>query len=464
MSNITLNEIYERIYNVSPIRVQNTFISYYGKKLFKQRYGAEYHSALNYYKNKNYSIIEGEMELQLQELRKLLTYALKNSVYYQRKYGGIDISNIKTIDDLQKLPILEKETLRENIQDVYTIQKKNAIEANTGGTTGKSLSVRFTSRDVQRRNAYLDAFKFRCGVNPFAEKIATFSGRTIVKGIFQQKRKIFWRENSSHRQRLYSTFHLLEENMPYYIDDLNVYTPGIINGFVSAIFQIAQFSIQNKLDIKFRPKAIFTTSETLLPFHRSVIETAFSARIYNQYASAEGAPFITECIEGNLHYNIDTGVIESQDFSGGPEILVTSFTTYGTPLIRYRIGDNVTFQSGSCSCGNCHPLVKSIEGRKVDYLYSKDGGKVSLSQLADVIKGIPNCIKEIQFIQKELDKITIMIVADRNNYDESATEKIIDSMTYRFGHSTSLFLEFVDSIPRESSGKFSLIKNLIASE
>ena len=457
-----MNNIYESIYYLSPISVQNKLISLYGARLMKQRYGSEYYSAFHYYNNKNYSNMQSELDLQLQELRKLLTHAKKNSTFYRNLYQGIDVDDVKTVDDLKTFPILEKETLRENMEDVYTVQRKNAIEKCTGGTTGKSLSVLFTPRDIQHRSAYLDAFKARCLISPFGEKIATFSGRGIVEGIFQRGKKTFWRENSAYKQRLYSTFHLLDENIPFYVDDLNSYAPDIINGFVSAIYQVAQYILKNKLGIKFRPKAIFTTSETLLPFHRSAIETAFGARVYNQYASAEGAPFITECINGNLHYNLDTGVIETQDLGNGPEILVTSFTTYGTPLIRYRIGDSVSFKSGSCLCGSCHPLVEAIEGRKVDYLYSKDHGKVSLSHLADVIKDVPGCIKEMQFIQKNLDSITIKIVVDDDIFNDHVTNNIYDSMSYRFGDSTKFVLEFVESISREPSGKYSLIKNTIS--
>ncbi|PSU75072.1 hypothetical protein CTM93_19975, partial [Photobacterium phosphoreum] len=252
------------------------------------------------------------------------------------------------------------------------------------------------------------------------------------------------------------TFHINEKNMPFYINDLNKFKPEVINGFVSAIYEVAKYIKSSKVNLEFTPKAIFTTSETLLDFHRILIEQVFGTHIYNQYASAEGAPFITECLKGELHYNLDTGVIEQKINSDS--ILVTSFTTHGTPLIRYDIGDQVKFKCGECSCGSKHPLVEEIKGRMVDYLESFDGNKVSLSHLADVIKGMPSCIKKVQFVQTKKNLIIIKIVVD-TNYIKEYDKYLIDSMTYRFGMLTDFIIEKVSEIPREKSGKYLLIKN-----
>jgi phenylacetate-CoA ligase len=450
----------DKLYSFAPISLQNLAISLYGRRLMRQRYGREYRSAFDLYRNKTYSSLSAELSLQLSELKGFIEFAARKSPYYGRLYSKVRLDRISAIDDLEQLPVVDKEALRLNIDDVYTVSPDDAIEAFTGGTTGKSLRVLFTVPDFQRRMAYLDAFKVRCGIDPFLARKATFSGRTFARGIFQSGRNIFWRDNKSYNQRLYSTFDLTQQNIPYYVANLNSFRPVVINGFVSALYCIASYVVEHDCCIDFRPKAIFTTSETLLPHHRTMIESAFGCKIFNQYASAEGAPFITECALGNLHYNLDTGIIEVKDLGNGPEMLVTSFTSHGTPLIRYRIGDTVTLTDEQCACGHCHPLVKSIDGRKVDFLFSRERGRVSLSHLADVIKGLPNCIKEMQFIQNSLTSIRVDLVADKT-YDASAEEMIKNAMVFRFGTSVEIEIERVSVIPREASGKFALIKNLM---
>lgn len=458
-----MNRLAELIYHWSPVVVQNQIISAYGRKLVAQRYGEPYWQEKARLLAKDYGNRAAEEAEQVDGIREIVAHAIANSAFYRDLYAGIDVS-VESVADLSKFPIVDKERLRAAIDRVYTIPVDQGVHLFTGGTTGKSLEVVYTPEDFQKRMAYLDAFKIRCGIDPFESRKATFSGRSFAKGVFQGKRKIFWRDNTAYKQRLYSTFDLTERNIPYYLADLDRYQPDVLNGFVSALHQLATYVLREGIRPRFRPKAIFTTSETLLPHHREAIQAAFGAHIYDQYGSAEGATFVTECPEGNLHYNIDTGVIEAMDFGQGPEMLITSFTTHGTPLIRYRIGDLVVFRDGTCTCGSSHPLVERIEGRAVDYLYSAERGRVSLSHLADVIKGLPNCVKEMQFQQEDLDEVRILLVVDEGLYDTAAEETIRSAMRYRFGEAVRFSIERVEAIPREASGKFALIKNRIPAE
>lgn len=451
-----LQKMFKKLYEKSPVWFQNVLISCYGYKIYKQRYGKVYFSVFNELINTDYSNYDVEIVKQNKLLNNFLKATIESSAFYRELYEGIDIDSIETVNDLYKLPIVDKESLRTNLDKVYTIAEEDAVASFTGGTTGKTLKVLYSKDDFQKRMAYLDAFKYRLGINTFKDKKATFSGRELT---VNSKSKVFWRYNYIYKQRLYSTFDLTEANMPLYVADLNKYKPNVINGFVSAIYELAGFIQRNKLKLDFTPKAIFTTSETLLPVHRELIEQVFNAKIYNQYASAEGAPFVTECKLGNLHYNLDTGVIEVLETAQGNQMIVTSFTTSGTPLVRYNIGDLIAFKNGTCSCGCSHPLVERIEGRKVDFLMSKIRGKISLSHLADVIKGIPNSIIKIQFIQDDIDNLKILLVIDKGLFKLEHEQDILKEMYYRFGNDVSINIEKVTDIPREKSGKYAIIKN-----
>src|SRR5690606_11712837 len=96
------------------------------------------------------------------------------------------------------------------------------------------------------------------------------------------------------------------------------------------------------------------------------IEGFFKTKMYNQYASSEGAPFIFECEQGKLHLELQSGVFEVMDANNNPSpsgrLIVTSFTTEATPLIRYDIGDSISLESEniSCNCGIHNPIVKEI--------------------------------------------------------------------------------------------------------
>lgn len=451
-----MKSLLSTIYKKLPAIFQDVMISFYGAKLKRQRYGEKYWNYLDHYKRKTYLDLREEKENQISELKELLNYAISNSPFYAELYSGLDLDNIQSIEDLSSLPEVNKEDIRANAHSVYTIPETDAIVSYTGGTTGKSLKVLFRMEDVQKRMAYLDAFKYRVGVDVHNLRKATFSGRNLI---YRKHTKRLWRNNWAYKQRLYSTFHITEENLPVYINNLNKFKPEVLNGFVSAIYELAEYINRKNIVLSFTLKGVFTTSETLLAHHRESIEKAFGTKVYDQYASAEGAPFITQCAEGNLHFNMDTGVIETNERN---EMIVTSFTSYGTPLIRYNIGDLLVWKDGVCECGSCHPLVESIEGRKVDYLYKPDGGKVSMSHLADVIKGIPNSITKMQFVQTSISGLQILYEADQDLFRDAHKDSMMKELRYRFGDEMNIEMIHTDHIPKEKSGKFSLIKNLIS--
>lgn len=444
------------VYEKMPITVQNMAMSVYGLYLYRQRYGKYYESMLQKLAELDYTDKETMEKLQNDRFCDFLSYTVSNSEFYEEFYKDVDLSQIHSVKDITMLPVLEKEDLRANLEQVYTIPKNEAVISHTGGTTGKALEVFYTQQDFQEKMAYLHFWEKESGISQ-GEKRASFNGRQFISR--GQKKKIFWRYNYFRKQMLYSTFNMTEENMPYYIESLNKFKPVVINGFVSAIFEIANYINKNNIQVQFKPKVIFTTSETLLPYQRQAMEKAFGCPVRDQYASSEGAPMITECECGKLHYNVYTGVIEEYHTEYGTEMLVTGFNTHGTPLIRYRIGDMWEVSDEICECGRCFPVVKRIEGRKVDYLLSKQYGKVSLSHLADVIKGLPNSVVNMQFIQKDLSKIIIRIVVDDKTFSDDDKKKICEEMSYRFGEDMEFEIQIVDEIEKEKSGKYSLIKN-----
>ncbi len=217
---------FKNIYKYSPFWFQNIMISIYGYTMHKQRFGIVYKRTFKGLTKKEYTNYEEEVSKQEEELQIFLRKVLQKSQFYRNLYKEIDISIIKKIEDLNILPIVNKELLRKNIDNVYSITEKDAVISYTGGTTGKSLKILINKNDFQKRMAYLDAFKYKNGIkNPLKIKKATFSGRDLSIGV---KSKKFWRNNYFYNQRLYSTFDLTVDNLPYYIKNLNEYNPVVI--------------------------------------------------------------------------------------------------------------------------------------------------------------------------------------------------------------------------------------------
>jgi len=450
-------QLLEKIYDESPIFFQNIMVSVSGYQRNINRYGKTYYDFLNFLSDFDTWPLERKFEYQRKELVKFIKFAVSNSKFYQKLYKDIDIESIKNIDDLKKMPIVDKEMLRENIDDVITIPRKGAVVGRTGGTTGKSLVVLFTPEDMMKRMAMLDHFKARVGFIHRKMKRATFSGKHIVPP--NQKKKIFWRYNAACKQMIYSSFHITEDNIKYYVDSLNKFKPQAIDGFFTCMCDIASYIERHKIQLDFTPIAIFPTSETLTKTGRELLERVFKCKVYDQYASSEGAPFVTECENQVLHMELATGVFEHFK-EGSDEILVTSFMTHGTPLIRYRIGDSMSFDEGSiCKCGIESPIVKEIQGRRLDFLYTAEGAKINAGNVANLFKNIPNAIIRAQAVQEKMDEIIIKLEIDKKLYKTEYDDLLKKEFIHKFGKETKIIIEHVEEIPREKSGNFRLIKN-----
>ncbi|MDI9521038.1 MAG: phenylacetate--CoA ligase family protein [Bacillota bacterium] len=446
----------EKVYEHSPIFWQNLMTSVAGYQKNSTRYGQVYHDYRAFLKDFDTWPLQKQQDYQFSELMKLLNYAVKNSRFYRELYAGVDLASFKTVEDLKKLPIVDKEMLRKNIEDVIT-DKANTVEEHTGGTTGKSLVVRHRIEDSMRRMATLDHFKSRVGFEHLQMKRATFNGKHIVPP--GQKSKVFWRYNRACKQMIYSSFFLTEENIPYYLDSLNRFKPDALDGFFTCMLDLANYMKRKGIQPGFQLKAIFPTSETLTPSGRALLEEIFSCKVYDQYASSEGAPFVTDCPHQRLHMDLASGVFEH--FGEGDEVLVTSFTTYATPLIRYRIGDSMVFspEGQACPCGMQAPMVEEIRGRRLDFLYTPEGAKVNAGNVSNLLKNMPNSVIRAQFQQSVMDKVTVLLEVDKALYNETYDDLLRSEFLHKFGPDLKVEIRHVDEIPREGSGKFRMIKN-----
>jgi phenylacetate-CoA ligase len=184
---------------------------------------------------------------------------------------------------------------------------------------------------------------------------------------------------------LFSSYHLSPKNLCDYVGALNRFEPEIIDGYPSAIHIVADYILRTGTSLSFKTRAILVSAETVLPHQRQAIEKAFGAKLYNQYASSEGAPFISECAYGRLHVHPDSGVIEIIDTNGDPaapgemgQMVVTSFTTHIVPMLRFAMGDAAVPapESAACPCGLQFPMVEAVVGRVDDVLYTPDRGFV----------------------------------------------------------------------------------------
>ena len=426
---------------------------------YKDRYGGSYKQYRDLYITNKTLPIEELRSQQEACYSAFILKAIETSTFYKEAFQNIDRPEL--LSNISKLPIVDKKQLQSRIHEVYTISKSDGVVSKTGGTTGTSLEVVFTKDDMQKRFGMLDAFRasfgYRLGV-----KTAWFSGKDILTPKDVRTNR-FWKTDYLHKVRYYSTFHIQSKHVLFYINDLKEYKPSYIVGFPSTLLEIARYGLAHNINFEEGiVKAIFPTAEQVDDFTRSQLELFFKTKVYDQYASSEGAPFIIECEKGNLHLELQSGVFEVLDSYDKPakegRLVVTSFTTHGTPLIRYDIGDTLKLSNETCNCGNNNPLVDKILGRSNDFIYSEEVGKINLGNLSNALKDV-NGVMKFQAIQDKKDAIKILLVTDSKLFSEKDQRVFMANLRARVGEKMQIDLEFVDEIANEASGKFRMIKN-----
>lgn len=435
----------EYIYNYSPIVFQNIMVSIKGKQLIKQRYTSYYYDELKRLRN-----CQDPFELQQQRMKEFYKYIKKKSNFHNKRL--MKFNNEIDIDNLEHYPVLEKEDIRNNIDEIITGNPNDLLKSGTGGSTGKSLKFYTSKYDMSRKIAYLDYFKEQHGVYKGMKRVS-IGGRKIIPN--HQKKKIFWRYNEPLNQLLFSAYHADGENLKYYVQKLNDFKPETLDGFPTVLHRISKYILENHIKLTFTPIAIFPTAETLTDEMRNDIEKAFNCPVRNQYASSEGSPFIIENTKGEYEIGAMSGYFELEKVEDKIyELIVTGFYTTTTPLFRYKIGDSVElYEELPKNYTQQDIKIKRIIGRNNDFLYSSEKGVITNVHLSTTIRSLGTDVKESQFIQNEKDRIIVNLVINDSANKEIIIDKLTKELKVRFGNSTQFDINFVDSIALTKGGK-----------
>jgi len=451
-----------KIYKILPFPLQNIAVTMQGFRLRKQRSGGNFNKYVNELDKSQYFDKKTIKENQEQKLKYIVKIAYDNVPYYRKLFRNNHLKppDIRYIEDLNKIPLLEKETIKKFGDEFISknIKRKDLVAESTGGTTGTPLDIYYTKDALKYIYALGEArFKHWAGVKS-GDKLASFLHGVDAFVPISQTKPPFWRWNKSYNQLLFSVFHMNENNLKFYVKKYNEFQPKIIQGYTSAIDIFAKYILKYKIKV-FAPKAILVSSETLFDIQRKDIEKAFNSKVYNGYGGAENAALISECEKGRLHINPECSIVEFKKITGTEnkyEIIGTNLFNFAMPLLRYRTGDMVTLKNeAECPCGRNFPLIKSIEGRTDDMLMTPEGEYIGSASMSVVFELVNN-IQEVQIIQNKMDEIIVKVVK-LENFNKYDLNLLKDRLKERLGSKVSIKVIFVNQIKRTRAGKFKFI-------
>lgn len=362
---------------------------------------------------------------------------------------------------LSRLPILEKQTVREHNIELWPKPTLPLTSFHTtSGTTGTPLRLPATVWERGLTRAILEEWYFRiCG----SRKPRTLSLSGFLTPSATDK-ELVWVDHLTGNLCL-SIYSLNRANRSRIINYLERLKPQLIYGYASAVHQLALLFEDVEFPLQGQCVAV-VTSEVLQPTWRTTIESSLCRKVFDMYGSQEGSHLALECLQGQMHINPLVGIIEIVDEQGqlvrpgdSGKVLVTGLIRRSMPLIRYAVGDTVQFTgyASHCACGLSWPTIGRIDGRSEDLVRTRDGRRIGYLCF-HATKNLSG-IKEAQLVQTGYEQFLCNIVPsetevmDRHHLEQAITGQI----TMRLQIPVNIEFRYVDTIPRGRNGKFKAV-------
>lgn len=411
-------------------------------------------------------------EIQNSKLQRLVMHCYDTVPYYTRLLDtlGIRPEEIKTREDLQMLPVLTKQIIRENYDDLFsTAVNPNRIrKSSSGGSTGTPLKF---STDWAEWSSWkastLRAWSWY-GLH-LGDKIYSLGGNSInqKKGFFSYKGLY---DRVIMRNYKYSSADVTDEGMQYNYEALMRLKPKAMRGYGSSLYILARYIEKKSLPVC-PIKVILTTGEVLMPEYRRKLEDVFHAPVYDAYGAGDGGILSHECLsrEG-FHITEESCIIEITNKSGEElplgetgYVCTTDLDNYVFPFLRYHVGDMAYMKKKKCSCGRQTRLIGEVMGRAGRLLYNKQGVPITPTVLPMMFyprldyhnpeyQKIYNKIDKFQIRQDCEGDIRILLKLKDPSEPKEQFDYIVTNYENHFVDS-QVVLDFVDEIPCMPSGK-----------
>ena len=374
--------------------------------------------------------------------RKMVKYAYTVPMYHEiYKKAGIHPRDIKGINDIQKIPMVSKNDLRENFPDRLLPRGYNKEKAHiicTGGTTGKSVSI------------YTDIYTMGKSLGPSIREMRSFNmnwrkSHIVHIGNFN-KCRIDLVSQEYFQKPLSSFFNLdnmlnIDVNVPTneLIEKLDSFKPDYIISY-PAVFQHLAYLKRKKLGKNINPTVFYSAGSILDDYTRNYVQDAFGCPLLNTYQSVEALGAIaSECVKGTWHINQDFYNVEAIDDKGQlvgegerGHIVISRLWGRGTPILRYNGMDDwiKIISNKDCDCGLSTPVIDGgVEGRKRADIVLPSGKVFPPGAFCFVEPVLTKyksfVVKQYQVVQKKIDEIDILIVIDEDLRDIGVPVEVI---------------------------------------
>jgi phenylacetate-CoA ligase len=394
-------------------------------------------------------------------VRETVCYAYRHVRFYHDKLDalGLNPQNFSSVGDLNKLPVISRREIQQNSANMFSdeFDKQRLLTVSTSGSTGQPLWTYLTRDEDALRKAKLLRANIVCG----------------------QKMRDRWvvvtapvhHANPTRLQRLLRLFSPVPisvfDDTVTQLEQLRQLRPDILDGYSSSLLMLAKEIEKGGKDWAVHPRVVIGGAELIDEVSRRIVEAAFDAPFFDEYACNEMERLAWQCEEkAGYHVDADTVVMQFVDENGEEvdvgergEIVCTSLFNRAMPFIRYSVGDvGVQSEGNLCPCGRTFPLMKVVEGRKDSFIVLPDGRTLSPLAIGWAMEGFKyySSVRSYRVIQKTKSYLKLLIEKDTLPEESVMSEELVLHLgkTLRLKDSeVSIDVEFLSKIPLDKSGK-----------
>lgn len=410
---------------------------------------------------------DDKKSLQLERLQAAIKNAYENVPYYRKRFDKINISpeDIQTLEDINKLPFTSKDDLREAYPfEMFAVPRKEIVEVHTSsGTTGKPTVSGYTRGDIEIWSEVMARGLSMAGVTE-DDIIQNTHGYGLFTGGFgvhygaQKIGATIIPISTGQTKRQIEIMQDFETNVIIFTPSYGLYLAEEIEG---------EGINTNELNLK----AIGFGAEMWTEEMRQEIEKRFNAPAYNIYGLTEiiGPGVGIECdAQDGLHIFEDhfyPEIINPETLEVLPdgekgELVLTTMTREGTPLIRFRTKDITVLKREKCECGRTLVRMDRVTGRTDDMMKIR-GVSVFPSQIEKALLRIDWVEPHYQIIVTRphlMDEVEVRVEASESLFSDEIKElvgireKIEDYIHNEIGLRVKVTLVEPKTLPR-SEGK-----------
>lgn len=393
---------------------------------------------------------------QIKRLRDFLWHISEYVPYYEKLFAeyGFDPECITDIGDLDRLPVLTKEHIRENEKEMISSHAAGLVRMSTSGSTGQPLHL-WVGKE---RISYDIAAKWRAqrwwGVDIGDPEVVLWSARSDARtgNMLRVIRDMLL------RSEMLNVTDIKPAIVSRAIDRIRKKNPRMIFGYTAVIRYLADHMLENDIAAFDNLKVAFVTSERLEDSQRKRIEKAFDCRVANEYGARDAGFIAHECPEGRMHVTMEELIVEIVDDEGNTvkpgeygHIVITNLASKDFPILRYDTGDIGSLSDEDCTCGRGLMVLSDIKGRSNDFLTAQDGTLVHYTSVTHLLRNLEE-IRNFMVVQE--DHLYIRLFIDgRERLASGVQEMIKRDIRKRLGKDFAIDFEYVDVIPLTDSGK-----------